>query len=179
MEKKPLIFLFRYTIDKWLSPTLDDQQLFIELSKEPPPGNQFYWRIFFSSRYILLVPSIYFINIKTFDVNQAEINENIEMSIHGSNGEIAKFLLKNCAKNKDKELFQRGNDDQFEIEHDNIGNVKLKFKFHKKEWFILFLIDWKFNHRFQWYWAKICMVLRIYRYKIPGNYLSVRIILLN
>lgn len=55
------------------------------------------------------------------------------MSIHGSNGEIAKFLLKNCAKNKDKELFQRGNDDQFEIEHDNIGNVKLKFKFHKKE----------------------------------------------
>ncbi len=30
-------FSFRFTVNKWLSPTKDDKQLFVELNHTPPP----------------------------------------------------------------------------------------------------------------------------------------------
>lgn len=50
------------------------------------------------------------------------------MIIRGSNGQLAKILLKNYAKFKDKQLFQKGNCDEFEIENGNIGNVRIIFQ---------------------------------------------------
>jgi hypothetical protein len=47
------------------------------------------------------------------------------MIVRGSNGQIAKILLKDYAKLNDKQLFQKGNFDEFEIEYKDIGNVKL------------------------------------------------------
>ena len=49
------------------------------------------------------------------------------MIVRGSDGQIAKILLKDYAKLNDKQLFQKGNFDEFEIEYENIGNVKTIF----------------------------------------------------
>jgi len=49
------------------------------------------------------------------------------MIVRGSDGQIAKILLKDYAKLNDKKLFQKGNFDEFEIEYENIGNVKTIF----------------------------------------------------
>jgi hypothetical protein len=67
---------------------------------------------------------MYLISIQTGDISENEIIENVEMIVRGSDGQIAKILLKDYAKSNDKQLFQKGNLDQFEIEHKNIGNVR-------------------------------------------------------
>ncbi len=70
-----------------------------------------------------LAPPMYLISIKTGDVSQNKTTENVEMIIRGSDGQIARILLKDYAKSNSNQLFQQGNLDQFEIEHRNIGNV--------------------------------------------------------
>ena len=67
---------------------------------------------------------MYLISIQTGDVSQNETIENVEMIVRGSDGQITKILLKDYAISNDKQLFQKGNLDLFEIEHENIGNVK-------------------------------------------------------
>jgi hypothetical protein len=59
------------------------------------------------------------------------------MIVRGSDRQIAKILLKNFAKLNNKELFQRGNLDEFEIEYENIGNVKLFFQLKFQNLFYL------------------------------------------
>jgi hypothetical protein len=68
---------------------------------------------------------MYLISIQTANVSQNKTTENVEMIIRGSNGQIAKILMKDYAKFNEKQLFQKGNFDEFEIEHPDIGNVKL------------------------------------------------------
>jgi hypothetical protein len=70
---------------------------------------------------------MYLITIQTTDVSPTETIENVEMIVRGSDGQIAKILLKDYSKLNDKQLFQKGNLDEFEIEHKNIGNVRLHF----------------------------------------------------
>ena len=67
---------------------------------------------------------MYAISIRTADVIQNETTEDIEMSIQGSDKQIARIFLKDYAKEKHKAIFQRTNLDQFEIEHENIGQVR-------------------------------------------------------
>lgn len=74
---------------------------------------------------VFLVPPTYLISIQTADVTQIKTTENVEMIVRGSDGQIAKILLKDYAKLNDKQLFQKGNFDEFEIEYKDIGNVKL------------------------------------------------------
>ena len=50
--------------------------------------------------------------------NKLEQIDNIEMNIHGSNGQIDKLLLKDHVKS---------NENQFEIKHQDIGNVRINF----------------------------------------------------
>jgi hypothetical protein len=47
------------------------------------------------------------------------------MIVRGSDGQIPKILLKDYRKFNDKQLFQKGNLDEFEIEHKDIGSVRL------------------------------------------------------
>ncbi|CAF1186369.1 unnamed protein product [Rotaria sordida] len=101
-----------YVINKWLSPTLGDQRLFVELSQEKPRSPS------------PPAPSIYLITIRTADVPQTETTDNVEMIVRGSDGQIAKILLKDYAKLNDKQLFQQGNLDEFEIEYEDIGNIE-------------------------------------------------------
>ncbi|CAF3803025.1 unnamed protein product [Rotaria sordida] len=101
-----------YGINKWLSPTLGDQRLFVELSQEKPRSPS------------PPAPSIYLITIRTADVPQTETTDNVEMIVRGSDGQIAKILLKDYAKLNDKQLFQQGNLDEFEIEYEDIGNIE-------------------------------------------------------
>ena len=124
--------LFRYLVEKWLSPTLGDQKLFVELSKEKPPTPD-------------LVRSLYTISIRTADVVQNQVPENVEMSIQGSDKQIGKILLKDHAKENQQPFFQRGNLDQFEIEHENIGKVR-SYHYHI---LILLLLDREHYHWFQ------------------------------
>jgi hypothetical protein len=70
-----------------------------------------------------LVPT-YLIIVKTIDVPGTEAIENIEMSIHGSNGQIDKMLLKNFVKSNEQPIFRQGSVDRFEIQQKDIGNVK-------------------------------------------------------
>jgi hypothetical protein len=65
------------------------------------------------------------VTVQTADVQRAETIDNIEMSIRGSNGQIAKMKLKDHTKSNDKQLFQRGSADQFEIKQKDIGNVRI------------------------------------------------------
>lgn len=73
---------------------------------------------------ILLGAAKYFVTVQTANVLQKNTTENVEMIVRGSNGQIAKMLLKNCAKHRNKSLFEQGNLDEFEIEHKDIGNVR-------------------------------------------------------
>ena len=59
------------------------------------------------------------------------------MIIRGSDGQIEKISLKDYAKSKNKQLFQKGNLDEFEIEHQNIGNVRFSFSPMNQSPFIL------------------------------------------
>ncbi|CAF0906528.1 unnamed protein product [Adineta steineri] len=104
-----------YVVDKWLSPTQGEQRLFVELSKEKPPSP-------------LPAPPPpspkYIITIQTGDVPQQETTENIEITIRGSDEQIDKILLKDYAKFNNEQLFQKGNVDEFEIDHTDIGNIE-------------------------------------------------------
>jgi GrpB-like predicted nucleotidyltransferase (UPF0157 family) len=66
---------------------------------------------------------MYLISIQTADVQQNKTTENVEIIVRGSDGQIARILLKDYAKLNPNQLFQKGNLDQFEIEHQNIGTV--------------------------------------------------------
>jgi len=67
---------------------------------------------------------VYLIRIQTGDAVQSQTNDNVEMIIRGMNGQISKILLKDFSTSQEKELFQRANLDEFEIEYESIGNVK-------------------------------------------------------
>jgi hypothetical protein len=100
-----------------LSPTKDDKKLFIELNREeprPPTPPQ-------------KTENIYLVTVQTADVQQTETIENIEMNIHGSNGQIDKLLLKDHVKSNENKLFQKGSSNHFEIKHQDIGNVRIDF----------------------------------------------------
>ncbi|CAF0753759.1 unnamed protein product [Rotaria sp. Silwood1] len=133
-----------YVINKLLSPTQGDQQLFVELSQNKPRSPS------------PPVPPKYFVTIQTANVSQKETAENVEMIVRGSDGQIAKILLNDYAKSIDKQLFQQGNLDEFEIEHDDIGNIEsITIGFsdtkHKEAW-LLEYVDIKYKetvYRFQ------------------------------
>lgn len=72
--------------------------------------------------YRLATPT-YSILVQTADVPQTQTTENVEMIVRGSAGQIMKFPLREHAKTSKDALFQRGNLDEFEVEHPNIGNV--------------------------------------------------------
>lgn len=120
-----------------------------------------------------LARSLYNISIRTANVIQHQTTENIEMSIQGSDKQIAKIFLKDYVNEKDKRIFQPGNLDQFEIEHENIGKVRLN---HMNILTIsLFIVDWKYYYWFQWRSKANCMVIRTSRYSIWRYYRSVSI----
>ena len=48
------------------------------------------------------------------------------MSMHGSKGSVAKFPLRDHAKPADKELFRKESVDDFEIPHNDIGQVTMR-----------------------------------------------------
>ena len=77
------------------------------------------------TNYIYLAQSIYLVTVRTANVVQTATTENVEMIVRGSDGQIAKILLKDYAKLKEKQLFRQGNLDEFEIEHNDIGDVRL------------------------------------------------------
>jgi hypothetical protein len=63
--------------------------------------------------------------MKTIDIQRTDVIDNIEMSIHGSNGDIDKILLKDFVKVNEQRIFQKGSLDQFEIKQKDIGNVRI------------------------------------------------------
>ncbi|CAF0819854.1 unnamed protein product [Rotaria sp. Silwood1] len=97
----------KYTVKKWLSNTKDDQKLFVELNRDWLPPLE-----------------IYSVTIQTADVQQTDTIENIEMTIHGSNGKIDKLLLKDHIKSDKQKIFQQGNLDEFEIKNEDIGDIE-------------------------------------------------------
>ena len=103
VERDYLIFndffcQFRFTANRWLSPT---KELFAELLSKSTED------------------STYFITIKTLESEQVD---DIQMDIHGSDGDIEKISLKNFIN-----LNEKGSLDQFEIKHKDIGNVRIDF----------------------------------------------------
>ena len=124
---KHSVFCSRFHANKWLSDTKDDKQLFAELFPPKPPLNRKKEREKLTSlkSYYYCLVEIYSIKVKTADVQQMSTIDNIQMFIHGSNGQIDKILLKDHAKSEQEKLFQRGSLDQFEIKHHDIGNVRL------------------------------------------------------
>ncbi|CAM4769776.1 unnamed protein product [Rotaria magnacalcarata] len=102
----------QYSINKCLSSTQGDQRLFVELSQT---------NIRSSSP---STPSVYLVTIQTADVSQSKTTDNVEMIVRGSEGQIAKLLLKDYAQILDENIFQQGNSDAFEIEHEDIGNIE-------------------------------------------------------
>ena len=109
---------FRYVVDKWLSPTQGDQQLFVELSREKPRSPS-------PPRTEDAPPSKYIITIQTGEGSPVDTTDSIEMIIRGVDGQMAKMLLKDHVQVNDNPLFQRGALDEFEIEHADIGQVGL------------------------------------------------------
>ncbi|CAF2520074.1 unnamed protein product [Rotaria sp. Silwood2] len=97
----------KFTVNKWLSSTKDDQQLFVELNRDEIPSLE-----------------IYSVTIQTADVQQTDTIENIEMIIHGSNGQIDKILLKDHIKSDEQQIFQQGSLDEFEIKDEDIGDIE-------------------------------------------------------
>ncbi|CAF1064509.1 unnamed protein product [Rotaria sordida] len=97
----------KFTVNKWLSKTKGDQKLFVELNRNA-----------------ISPPEIYSITIRTADVQRIDTIENIEMSIHGSNGHIDKILLKDHVKSNQQKIFQKGSLDEFEIEDKDIGDIE-------------------------------------------------------
>ncbi|CAF2907936.1 unnamed protein product [Rotaria sp. Silwood2] len=117
-----------YVINKLLSPIQGDQRLFVELSQEQPrspspPRNEKEKEIRDGTG-INTAPPTYLVTLRTANVSQMETTENVEMIVRGSDGQIAKILLKDYAKSNGKPLFQQGNLDEFEIEHEDIGTIE-------------------------------------------------------
>ncbi|CAF1366454.1 unnamed protein product [Rotaria magnacalcarata] len=102
----------QYSINKCLSSTQGDQRLFVELSQTNLRSSS------------PSTPSVYLVTIQTADVSQSKTTDNVEMIVRGSEGQIAKLLLKDYAQILDENIFQQGNSDAFEIEHEDIGNIE-------------------------------------------------------
>ncbi|UJR35879.1 hypothetical protein I4U23_028622 [Adineta vaga] len=105
-----------YEVDKWLSPTQGEQILFVELSNTKPQSP--------SPPPLPSPPPKYLIAIETGDVTEMIATDSIEIIVRGSDGQISKISLKEHAKVKDGELYQKGNVDEFEIEHPDIGTIE-------------------------------------------------------
>ncbi|UJR10158.1 hypothetical protein I4U23_014374 [Adineta vaga] len=97
-----------FIANRWLSPTKGDKKLSVELNRRVPSPP----------------PSVYMVTVHTGNVRHDETVENIEMSVHGSNGDIEKVLLKDHWKSDEQSTFQKGSVDQFEIKHKDIGNIE-------------------------------------------------------
>ncbi|CAF2065081.1 unnamed protein product [Rotaria magnacalcarata] len=102
----------QYSINKCLSSTQGDQRLFVELSQTNLRSSS------------PSTPSVYLVTIQTADVSQSKTTDNVEMIVRGSEGQLAKLLLKDYAQILDENIFQQGNSDAFEIEHEDIGNIE-------------------------------------------------------
>lgn len=126
---------------------MGEQKLFVELSKETPPTpiGKTQRNRSKSSIKNPLVRSLYTISIRTADVNQPQTPDNVEMIIRGSDREISKIRLKDYTKEEQQACFQRGNLDQFDIEHEYIGKVR-SYSTHTC---ILVLLDREYHHWFQ------------------------------
>ena len=102
--------------------------MFVELPEDKPLpspspiGKTKTVKIEFRNENFLASP-MYLISIKTADVVQNATTEDVEMIVRGSDGQIARILLKDYSKSDSNQLFQKGNLDQFEIDHQNIGTV--------------------------------------------------------
>ena len=73
--------------------------------------------------------AVYQIEVQTGKEASAGVDAPVDIVITGSNGELPKFALKN-AKSNNKDLFEKGNLDVFELKEKDIGKVNfclLKF----------------------------------------------------
>lgn len=65
----------------------------------------------------------YFITTKTFDVHRTSAIDRIQMSIVGSQGQIDKIHLRDFLRSNEREMFQKGSFNQFELKEKDIGNA--------------------------------------------------------
>ena len=66
--------------------------------------------------------AVYQIEVQTGKETGAGVDAGVDIVITGSNGELPKFALKN-AKSNNKDLFEKGNLDIFELKEKDIGKV--------------------------------------------------------
>ena len=66
--------------------------------------------------------AVYQIEVQTGKEASAGVDAPVDIVITGSNGELPKFALKN-AKSNNKDLFEKGNLDVFELKEKDIGKV--------------------------------------------------------
>jgi hypothetical protein len=92
--------------------------------------------------------ALYQIEVQTGKETGAGLDAPVDIVITGSNGELPKFALKN-ATSKNKDLFEKGNLDVFELKEKDIGKVNYfllsynnKIK-KKKSIFYLYSKDYK------------------------------------
>jgi len=68
--------------------------------------------------------AVYQIEVQTGKETGAGVDAPVDLIIHGEHGELPKFSLKN-AKSNNKDLFEKGNLDIFELKEKDIGKVNL------------------------------------------------------
>ena len=66
--------------------------------------------------------AVYLIEVQTGKETNAGVDAPVDIVITGSNGELPKFALKD-AKSNNKDLFEKGNLDIFELKEKDIGKV--------------------------------------------------------
>jgi hypothetical protein len=71
--------------------------------------------------------AVYQIEVQTGNVASAGVDAPVDIVITGSNGELPKFALKN-ATSKNKDLFEKGGLDIFELKEKDIGKVNFFLK---------------------------------------------------
>lgn len=138
--------LFRFTVNKCLSSTIGERQLFVELTQQPPrtpssSARKPRERHAVTPHTLLVLALIYIMTIHTADVPRAETREDIKLSIRGSRRQTERISLKEHAKSNEKALFQQDSTDIFELRYKDIGTVRIDILFRKHSHFMFIQIE--------------------------------------
>jgi hypothetical protein len=105
-----------FECNRWLAVDEDDGQIIRELYAEGQ-GSQY------------LDTTSYIIRVKTGDIRNAGTDARVTLKIFGTNGDSGNLHLKSSEKGDNK--FERGRLDEFRIEADDIGKVKILLIFKR------------------------------------------------
>lgn len=73
--------------------------------------------------YLLIEEMKYFVSVKTGDKMNAGTDSNVKLTIIGNKSSLESFALDAKSSKKKKNLFEKGNLDEFEFESTDVGKV--------------------------------------------------------